>query len=1173
MVNPFNYFATATPTTTEQLGDGSTLTTSGYSKTIAGGANFTQVNLLFEGPKLSSLAVEFQVYGKIIPAYIGCPIINTDLIWAADLSPLTITYNTDTRWDTSEVKDYGYGTVTDKTRTSITRRETRYRATFAVSLGMTDTTFTSPEIVKIWAGDNLILDRSGGSSFVQKGDFIWRFYPGSETQEPDPTIMEIENPRYGIANGLVEPFPNVVSAMRDLSYIVFDGFDITEYGNQIPPIFVQRADSNLITKIDPTFLTGLDTPFSLAVDWEYGRAFQMFGEVMVSYDFVNNVVIQMSNTGDEFGAEAIDYSAANDLIATFSFASDTQLRIHDANTLSLLFTGPPIKRLNSSIGQTVKTTCALDILSGTAVKTFFVTIMFFNEILVHDQDGNLIQQWAEDFQPDDVSPGKPYANSQDFHYKIGRDTRRRNLSADGTVGNASVAHKAAVGRSPKGSIHVPQYNGLLVAHGPDTFPADTLTMVDYDDGTTIWEINPISLSTNEMVEQIWKSDIRNGFIALETDGFANITTIDLQDGTITDVQSKVFGVTPSIGYASDVYRIFIEKGGPGGYKYDLIGINRIPLTTYLDFMFRLAGYDNSEFTIDGSINDSIDAGYFVRRMSFKELLGVVKAVYNIDVIENETGFVVRRKQQQLLSSSYDFSAGVGDLIRDDTEGKTAVKVTIGDSDNVPSKLELTFLDKKLNFQENVAYAQRNNFPDPVSGGDQPVAIKLPLAITMEEATTLAHRMLFKAGGSDKGYEFRLPQEYLTIEPGDVGTISPLGFTFTVEALEIFYNVDYTVTVRASSYWTDQGIVKDVQNPLQIEETLDIIAKSAVFTFNWPLLRPSHEPITDDLVVYFAAGFATAGVWPGAAIDLSVDGGSQYNIVGNTADIPATGSLNSAPIPVVGAPGGVDEDTVITLNLGSNFTRFNSITRAQLLDGTYKNLSVIGSEGRYEVIQWQDITDLGIVNDRRQITISGGLLRGLRGTNVIAANNSHVLGDLFFVADDDWVLRQQFDRAFNGEVTDWRATTFNSNTTSQSRHTVSNVSQKPWSPVIVRVDTGGDPIVNIAMRTWDFDETRDWPDGNTPGTVVPTELRKMRIRFYDDETFTTNIGGEFFNDDFTGDGSGLRTQLTLTAAKLTTIFGVATIPSVIHVGAWQLLLDENGVELQEGSPHFRTLLVR
>ncbi len=87
--------------------------------------------------------------------------------------------------------------------------ETGYCISFAVGL----CEGPCARIGRVWADGNL-LDLSL---------YAWRFHPGSETQDPDPAIVEIE----GEANA---------PAWRDLCYVVFEDMPVAAFGNRIPQL-------------------------------------------------------------------------------------------------------------------------------------------------------------------------------------------------------------------------------------------------------------------------------------------------------------------------------------------------------------------------------------------------------------------------------------------------------------------------------------------------------------------------------------------------------------------------------------------------------------------------------------------------------------------------------------------------------------------------------------------------------------------------------------------------------------------------------------------------------------------------------------------------------------------------------------------------------------------------
>jgi hypothetical protein len=154
-----------------------------------------------EGPRLSDINLTASTEGAPIPRIYGRTRLGGQLIWAARFKE---TATTDTQ-TTGGGKGFGGGGG----KTTVETTTYTYSISFAVGLSEGIVT----RLGRVWA-DGKLLDLS---------KFTTRFYAGSETQDADPLIQQIE----GAAN---------VPAFRGLSYIVFEDMPLAEFGNRIPQL-------------------------------------------------------------------------------------------------------------------------------------------------------------------------------------------------------------------------------------------------------------------------------------------------------------------------------------------------------------------------------------------------------------------------------------------------------------------------------------------------------------------------------------------------------------------------------------------------------------------------------------------------------------------------------------------------------------------------------------------------------------------------------------------------------------------------------------------------------------------------------------------------------------------------------------------------------------------------
>jgi hypothetical protein len=146
-----------------------------------------------QGPRLSDLTVSSSSYGAALPRHFGQMRVAGAIIWATDLV------------EHSSTSGGGKGGP------SVTSYS--YTSSFAVALASRPLL----RVGRIWADGSLL---RGAAGDLKVGGTM-RFYPGDQTQNPDPLIAGAEG-------------ASTCPAFRGLSYVVFEGLDLTNFGNRIP---------------------------------------------------------------------------------------------------------------------------------------------------------------------------------------------------------------------------------------------------------------------------------------------------------------------------------------------------------------------------------------------------------------------------------------------------------------------------------------------------------------------------------------------------------------------------------------------------------------------------------------------------------------------------------------------------------------------------------------------------------------------------------------------------------------------------------------------------------------------------------------------------------------------------------------------------------------------------
>ena len=175
-------------------------------------------NMLFPqkqtGPRLDDLTVTVSTYGKPLPLLFGPENrVAGNIIWASGLIETK-----------SKSKQGGKGAP------SVSVTEYTYRTSVAVAVGEG----VLSRVRKIWANNQLIYDLDAPEPVIDAKLYsAMRFYPGTRTQLPDPTVEAY----VGVGR---------TPAYRGTAYVVLADLQLADYGNRIPNLeFLIEAHSEI----------------------------------------------------------------------------------------------------------------------------------------------------------------------------------------------------------------------------------------------------------------------------------------------------------------------------------------------------------------------------------------------------------------------------------------------------------------------------------------------------------------------------------------------------------------------------------------------------------------------------------------------------------------------------------------------------------------------------------------------------------------------------------------------------------------------------------------------------------------------------------------------------------------------------------------------------------------
>lgn len=348
---------------------------------------------------------------------------------------------------------------------------------------------------------------------------------------------------------------------------------------------------------------------------------------------------------------------------------------------------------------------------------------------------------------------------------------------------------------------------------------------------------------------------------------------------------------------------------------------------------------------------------------------------------------------------------------------------------LPRRLQLKYLDTTREYDTGEQSAERIN----VESVSTTVA-DLPIVFTPDEAAQKAEILLYLYWMDRRDITFKLPPEYLALEPSDIVTIVTDDASYILRIVGITYTHDGRLECRAkfhdaATYTSDAtgdsgsstGTTVGLTGPTYYE-LLDIPT----------VIEDQNVPS----FVAVASG-VTSG-WPGGIIFRSADNGQTWEDLqafdGECTFGYARNALNPAP------PSFIDARNVLTVDMING--DLESITELAMLNGG--NLFAYGVNGRWEIISARTVT----LNADGSYSLRD-MLRGRYGTEWAAG--LHVSGDVLVLLNDTDNALVGADSAQIGLPRLYRGITAGRSIDSDSNRqfTYNAVNLEPLSPVYVR----------------------------------------------------------------------------------------------------------------------------
>lgn len=926
------------------------------------------------GPRLSDLSVQSSAYGTGIPVLFGTTRLAGNILWSSGL-----------REQTNRRRVRGKGSSRPAATTY------SYFASWAVGL----CEGPAQAIRRIWFDDKLVYDASGASLQIEIPGLVWRFYPGDESQLPDPLIEA------AVGSG------NAV-AHRGLCYLVFDEVPLERLGNRLPNVTCEVVMSGGLS-VQNDAITGRPSPVNgtdAAVDWTSRRLWTLTSGAPVRIvetqlgSLASRVVADTGHTLSTGGLAAIP--GVGLLYAPFTGNSSPVQRYDmDTGALTGSFGSANIGLSNTtsnvtSIGFRSQDIVPLQVQGASGLRSFLLLspFTFDGGGFCLDVD-SMAYVWGSTAtgHPRLFVPGARGAwvvgerreGETDAFYLAGRSGFVELWRVTVTAAAAGITSGSGIG----GTLGV---TATRLADIPAASLGHGAGVIEVRQA--IWDLEDASLVLGTSlagVERLSKA-MPGGAVLWSVSGpfsqnrVGHLSRLDagvlavLHDNLIQVYSTRdgaplasqpVPGSGPSIAgwqiFEGSTRALYAQTQGAGARRFLVMrqGSNSVSLSSVVQALCARAGLEPGDLNT-AALTEQV-AGYVIARPgTVRSALEPLGAAYQFDAVESDD--VLRcmpRGGAPVATLAH------GDLVR---AGERAVITETRAQDvELPRQLTLRHFNPDRAYEPGAQHWQRPLAPSPTMRSRDVQTLDLPLVLSADAAKATARRLLTATWRERQRFDLTATTQHLRLEPTDpVTLVLADGSTQRARILSAQLGADWTLRLEAVAEAAADYTLTATADPGRgyVPEAVPAPYGIRALVPNLPLLRDG-----DDLAGTGLRGYALAGTYPGQAWRTS----QLWR--GALADLDLLGALDEgmawgAVVGGVPAPATYwtwDDATTITLAPQSGAARITSATELEVLNGANLGL-LVSPEGVVELIQHAS----AVAHANGTLTLSR-LLRGRRGT--------------------------------------------------------------------------------------------------------------------------------------------------------------------------------------------------
>ena len=879
----------------------------------------------------------------------------------------------------------------------VTQVSYTYSASFAVSINDDEISF----VPRVWADGKLIYDMSPGATpesiLASLSNIpVFTVHKGDENQLPDP-LMQAE---LGVDN---------VPAYRGTAYLVFENMALADYGNRLPNITAE-----VVTTVQAKTHTAAGTPYR--PDTNNLIRLSSYSDGIISWwRSVDSFVNQNSNQawtwktdingGIVESRKTITYSAGG----AAGFLINTQV-------------------VNSGLGHQRADAGIVVDGSGTHVG-FFVGQSPKSYPLLNTQGVgiyglNNFGIWHALFALNNiyVVPG-------------GTPTHQRQYTLYRFVWNSAYPNAKAAAEKTFVGIVMGTYenNGLLYVHTQTNTTEMEIHRLDPESLAIemSWTINHLDLNSSMALSVtddffLFAGDSQNKYNAFQF--FDDGSTLVSENGAITTgIGNGPIIILPSVGLV----------------MFHLTWLTTRPLVTgagdalgnVVSDICTSAGLNLADIDVS-QLTQTLTGYVRSRPMSARAAIAPLQRAYYFDAVESDGVLrFVRRGGAAVATINED---ELGAHQNGQTPPSALLSIRTQEID-LPREVAVHYINPAFNYQPGIQRSQRQ-----VTLSQQKISVQLPIAMSDDQGAQIAEVLLFNTWAERQKLPLQLGIKYAWLDAADVINVVGNNASYGLRINKINTQnpglLQLETVVEQADIYTSEAVGE--ASPVIIS-SLGLAGPTQLYLLDVPLL----QDVDDNAGFYLSAHGLLSG-WSGAVLYQSADDGASWYSLTSLLSA-ATGGLCTTILASGLTTVWDNQSLTIHLNQGS----LAAATELAVLNGA--NAAAVGVDGRWEIIQFQDV----VLNGDGTYTISR-LLRGRKGTEW--AVGTHLADDRFILLTADTLGRYVPNTDKIGVAALYKAPALGTTLAAAEKtsFTHSAVGLKPYAPVHISAQRDGSANLSI-----------------------------------------------------------------------------------------------------------------